>query len=115
LPAFTIGQVAGAAVRSTARNRAACGPAINWFENLRIALSQSPERSEKRLERCPIGRPDLERDLKDALDLRAIEQIDERERSCGIDLIADGDIDSPAAQSSRKARQMNDEIVCDHD
>jgi hypothetical protein len=54
LPAFTIGQVAGAAGRSTARNRAACEPAINWFENLRIALSQRPEPAEERLERCPI-------------------------------------------------------------
>ena len=93
LPAFAIGQDAGAAVRSTARNRAACGPALDWFAKLRLGLSQRPEPSEERLERCPIARPDLERDLKRALDLLAIEQIDQRQRSCGIDLVADADID----------------------
>src|SRR5262249_55379593 len=97
-------------VRAAAGTRAACGTPLRWFLPP-VQLRQRPERTEQRVERCAVGRSDLERDLQRALNLRAIEQIDERERTHGVHLVAHGDLDPARAEHARKARQVNDEIV----
>jgi hypothetical protein len=50
------------------------------------------------------------------MNLSAIEEVDTSERLCGVDLVADPDLETVAPEHASKAREVHNEIdVISHD